>query len=140
VDTDIGDVCLIEFADENPSDFFGDSPYVIDENTVVTGSIGHELFVAGVLKEKSAIESSVITSGYCDLQLRDDGPAGHDPILRRASAVFHEPNFATVASSVISWLSRATFFRTIGTISTILPATPTAWPSSFVGHDSLPHA
>jgi hypothetical protein len=103
VDTDIGDVCLIEFADENPSDFFGDSPYVIDENTVVTGSIGHELFVAGVLKEKSAIESSVITSGYCDLQLRDDGPAGHDPILRRASAVFHEPNFATVAG--IQWVA-----------------------------------
>ena len=34
VDTDIGDVCLIEFSDENPSEFFGNSPYIIDEKTI----------------------------------------------------------------------------------------------------------
>jgi len=96
VDTDIGDVCLIEFSDENPPDFFGDSPYIIDRGTVATSNVGNNLSVAGVLKQKSAIETNTITSGYCYLQLRDDGPADHDPILRKAFAEFHEPEFTSV--------------------------------------------
>lgn len=96
VDTDIGDVCLVEFSDENPTDFFGDTPYIIDEKTVATSNIGNELSVAGVLKEKSSIEDNTITAGYCYLQLKDGGPHGHDPILRKASALFREPSFSTV--------------------------------------------
>lgn len=96
VDTDIGDVCLIEFSEENPSDFFGNSPYIIDEKTIATSTIGHELFVAGVLKEKTSIAPPDITIGYCNLQLRDNGPTEHDPILRKASALFRTPEFETV--------------------------------------------
>jgi hypothetical protein len=95
-DTDITDVCLIEFSEENPSDFFGDSPYIIDENTIATSTIGHELFVAGVLKEKTSIAPPDLYFGYCNLQLKDDGPTAHDPILRKASALFHAPEFKTV--------------------------------------------
>jgi hypothetical protein len=96
VDTDIGDVCLIEFSDENPPDFFGDSPYVIDESTIATGVTGHELFVTGVLKEKTSIAPNDLYFGYCKLQLKDDGPAANDPILRNAWAVFDAPKFETV--------------------------------------------
>jgi hypothetical protein len=96
VETDIGDVCLIEFSDENPAGFFGDSPYIIDENTVAAGIANHDLSVAGVLKEKTTIEKNTISSGYCYLQMRDGGPYGPDPILRRARAVFRDPEFTTV--------------------------------------------
>jgi hypothetical protein len=96
IDTDIGDVCLIEFSDQNPPDFFGDSPCVIDEKTISTSAIGHELLVAGVLKEKTSIAPPDLHIGYCNLQMRDDGPTDNDPVLRKASALFSEPEFKTV--------------------------------------------
>jgi hypothetical protein len=97
LDTDIGDVCLIEFSDENAADFFGNSPYIIDENTVATSIANHDLSIAGVLKEKTAIYENTITSGYCHLQMRDGGPYSRDPVLRRAWAVFRDPVFTTVS-------------------------------------------
>jgi hypothetical protein len=96
VDSDIGDVCLIEFSEENPFDFFGDSPYIVDDKTVAIGTTSNDLSVAGVLKEKSSIEANTITSGYCYLQMRGGGPYGQDPILRRAYAIFRDPDFASV--------------------------------------------
>jgi hypothetical protein len=96
VDSDIGDVCLIEFSERNPVDFFGHSPYIIEEKTVATSSAGHELFVAGVLKEKTSTALPDLYFGYCNLQLCDDGLAGHDPTLRKASAVFDKPDFKSV--------------------------------------------
>lgn len=96
IDADIGDVCVVEFSDENPGDFFGDTPYIIDEKTVATSNVGNDLSIAGVLKEKSSIEDNTITAGYCYLQLKDGGPHGHDPVLRRAWALFREPEFSTV--------------------------------------------
>lgn len=96
IDTDIGDVCLIEFSNENPTDFFGDSPYIIEENTVGTAVIDHELLVSGVLKEKTSIASAELSIGYCVLELRDQGPHDSDPTLRRASALFDKPEFQTI--------------------------------------------
>jgi hypothetical protein len=99
--TDISDICVLEFSDELPPDFFKDSAYVIDETTVVTANVGDELLVAGVLKEKTSIASPDMNIGYCNLQLRDMGPTS-DPFMRRAFAVFAQNllgrgEFTTVA-------------------------------------------
>jgi hypothetical protein len=46
----VTDLCVIEFTEDLPSDFFKDSVYLIDEKMVATSEAGHELLVAGVLK------------------------------------------------------------------------------------------
>ena len=51
VETDIVDICVIEFADDIGPDFFKGSAYVIDKNTVATSRPGHALLVYGVLKD-----------------------------------------------------------------------------------------
>ena len=45
---DVVDICAIEFAADIAPDFFRDSPYIIDDQTVGTSAIGHELHVAGL--------------------------------------------------------------------------------------------
>jgi hypothetical protein len=96
IDTDIGDICLIEFSSENPTEFFGDSPYIIDEKTVATAAIDHDLLVYGVLKEKTRVTSPELEIGYCKLEFKDAGPHPNDPTLRRAYAVFDRPEFESV--------------------------------------------
>jgi len=89
-DTDITDLCVLEFADYVAPDFFKGSAYVIDEKTVTTSKIGHKLLAAGVLKEKSWIVPPDIVIGYCRLEFVDVGPYV-DPILRRGTAECNEP-------------------------------------------------
>jgi len=96
VGTDIVDMCVIRFADDIVPDFFKGSAYIIDEKTVATSQIQHELLVAGVLKDKSSIIPPDITIGYCQLQLRDVGASSSDPILRHAIAEFRNPEFDNI--------------------------------------------
>lgn len=94
--TDIIDVCAVQFADDLASDFFKGSAYIVDEKTVGTAQLGHELHVAGVLKEKSEIIPPDITMGFCHLILRDSGVSVSDPLLRQATATFARPEFSSV--------------------------------------------
>jgi hypothetical protein len=94
--SDIVDVCVIEFSDDMPKDFFKDAPYIIDEKTVATSSRGHRLEVSGVLKEKSNIDPPDIHMAYCRLEFADDGAHKSDPTLRRAIAEFAKPDFSTL--------------------------------------------
>src|SRR5665213_3137249 len=93
--TDIDDVCVIEFNDDLPPEFFKGSEYVIDEQSVATSEPGHALHVAGVLKEKTHIDPPDIRIGYCRLEFRDAGSSS-DPFLRHAIAQFMNPEFASV--------------------------------------------
>ena len=54
-ETDVVDICVVTFADDIAPDFFGDSAYIIDSKTVGTSKSGHELHIAGILKDKSWI-------------------------------------------------------------------------------------
>jgi hypothetical protein len=93
VDTDIIDICVIEFADDIAPDFFKGSAYIIDDETVGTSKPGHELQVVGVLKDKSSIVLPDISMGFCRLQLHDAGRSTSDPVLRQATAKFRDPSF-----------------------------------------------
>lgn len=93
---DVVDICAIEFADDITPDFFRDSPYIIDDQTVGTSAIGHELHVAGVLKDKTQIIPPDITMGFCSLEFRDVGVSIFDPIMRQAEAQFTNPGFDSV--------------------------------------------
>ena len=93
--TDITDLCLIQFSDETGPDFFS-SPYVVDERTVATSQLGHRLYVAGVLKEKTSIIPPDINIGYCHLEFQDAGPCKFDPFLRCAIAQFKNPEFTEI--------------------------------------------
>lgn len=93
--TDVTDLCVIEFADDIPSDFFKDGAYLIDERTVATSKPGHSLLVAGVLKEKSSTVPGDFVFGYCRLEFQDDGVSA-DPILRKGIAEYREPEFSEI--------------------------------------------
>src|SRR5262249_51768486 len=96
VGTDLGDICIIEFENDLPPDFFAGSEYVIEDKTVITSKAGHILHVPGVLKEKTRIVPPDITIGYCRLEFRDAGTTSSDPTLRHATAQFWQPEFASV--------------------------------------------
>jgi hypothetical protein len=107
--SDISDLCLIEFTDDMPPGFFKDTPYIVDEKTITTASFGHELLVAGVLKDKTSIIPPNIAIGYCNLQLRDMGPTS-DPCLRRAFAVFAQVLFGRGEFERVTGISGAPVF------------------------------
>jgi hypothetical protein len=94
--SDVGDICVIRFADDIAPGFFGSSPFVFDEKTIGTSSVGHELHVSGVLKDKSEIIPPDITMGYCHLVLHDVGVRTSDPFLRQATARFSNPEFDNI--------------------------------------------
>lgn len=93
---DVIDICVIEFIEDLPSDFFRDSAYIIDPATVTSGQKGHQLLIAGVLKEKSTIVPPDIDMGYCQLQATDVGTSESDPLLRKAIALYLQPQFTSV--------------------------------------------
>ncbi|MDT7814712.1 MAG: hypothetical protein QOJ42_4628 [Acidobacteriaceae bacterium] len=94
--SDFGDLCVIEFADDLAPDFFGDTEYVIDRNSVGTSKPGHRLFAIGISKEKSRLlpppDGSI---ALCRLPLRDTGTTS-DPLLRRASAIYEGTEFESI--------------------------------------------
>jgi hypothetical protein len=95
-ETDITDICVIEFADDIASNFFKGGEYIIDEKTVSTSRTGHSLRVAGALKDKSSIAHPDITIGYCSLEFKDAGASSFDPTLRQAKAEFVNPEFDSI--------------------------------------------
>jgi hypothetical protein len=96
VGTDIVDICVVEFVDDITPEFFGGSAYIVDEKTVATSQVGHELHVAGVLKDKTLIVPPHLSFGYCRLQLHDVGVSTSDPVLRQAYAEFRKPEFESI--------------------------------------------
>jgi SEC-C motif len=94
--TDVEDICAVEFAGDIAPDFFKCTPYIIDEKTVCTSKVGHELHVVGVLKSKTQIIPPDITMGFCHLVLHDTGVSSSDPFLRQAKGVFFYPAFDNI--------------------------------------------
>ncbi len=82
LDTDITDLCVIEFDEEAQPNFFGDAPYNLDKWPASTGLFGHPLVVCGVLKEVTTILPPDISIGYCRLDYLDVTKNSSDPILR----------------------------------------------------------
>ncbi len=59
VDTDVVDICVVEFADTVDVSFFNSTAYVIEPKTVATSKRGDKLRVFGVLKEKTLLISQL---------------------------------------------------------------------------------
>jgi hypothetical protein len=95
IDTDVEDLCLIEFEDDIADNFFEGSEYSMDERAFATAKEGDRLLVCGVLKEKSRIYPPDILIGYSRLEFGDAG-ATSDPFLRIGRAQFLKPKFKTV--------------------------------------------
>jgi hypothetical protein len=100
-DSDIGDLCLIEFDEDMATDFFMESPYDMDTQPVGRSIAGHSLAVYGVLKEKTTIihadeKPGDIVIGYCQLEYTDTTLTTPDAILREAKAEFPAPAFSSV--------------------------------------------
>jgi hypothetical protein len=49
--SDLGDLCVIEFADGLAEDFFSGTEFLIDRNSVGTSKTGHILCAIGISKE-----------------------------------------------------------------------------------------
>jgi hypothetical protein len=95
-DSDLLDVCIIDFTPDVTPAFFTDPAYVLDENTVCTSHDGHRLLVAGYLKDRSSITEPDIVTGLGLLEYQDDGVASFDPMLRSAISEFAKPAFGRV--------------------------------------------
>ena len=95
-DSDILDVCIIDFKPEIVPSLFSDPAYIVDDNTVCTSHNGHVLLVSGCLKDQSAIYDPDITAGFAILEYQDEGVASFDPLLRTAVAEFARPAFDRV--------------------------------------------
>jgi hypothetical protein len=46
--SDIDDLCVLEFADNLASDFFGGTEYLINDSSVATSEPGHYLLATGI--------------------------------------------------------------------------------------------
>jgi hypothetical protein len=113
VDSDISDICVIEFADDLPTNFFRGSAYIIDDRTIGTAVVGHELAIHGVLKDKSSISPPDIAMGHCQLQMHDVGVTTSDFLLRQATAAFDRPSF----DRVVGVSGAPVFDQTAGVLS-----------------------
>lgn len=91
--TDATDLCAIEFADDIDPNFFCGTAYRLDPATIGTSRPGHQLQVAGFLKDKTALVPSSLVAGYCCLKFVDNGRAPFDPFLRQGLAEFPAPGF-----------------------------------------------
>jgi hypothetical protein len=94
-DTDVTDLCVIEFSEDTQPDFFS-NPYLIEAGTIATSRPGDELCVAGVLKELTILVPGNLNIGYCRLVFQDAGPSKNDPVLRRGEAEFANPTFTSI--------------------------------------------
>jgi hypothetical protein len=99
VGTDVTDICVLEFSEEIPSNFFKGGEYIVDQNTWTMSKKGNRLRVQGVLKEKSSIIPPDITMGFCNLEFQDAGPYSPDPFLRQAVAEFANPDFTSITGT-----------------------------------------
>jgi hypothetical protein len=94
IGSDIDDLCVIEFADNLASDFFGGTEYLINEHSVGTSKPGHYLLATGISKEKSRLLQGG-NIALCRLPLRDAGTT-NDPLLRRATAQYESTEFQQI--------------------------------------------
>ncbi|UWU78153.1 hypothetical protein N2603_06750 [Bradyrhizobium huanghuaihaiense] len=94
VGSDLGDLCIIEFADDLAPDFFGGTAYPIENKTVGSSAAEHDLFAIGISKDRSRLLPDG-NFALCMLPLRDRGPTS-DTLLRRASARYGEADFETI--------------------------------------------
>jgi hypothetical protein len=95
VGTDLGDVCVLEFADDLAPDFFGGEELSVEFESVARTESGHDLIALGFLKEKSWLLPPGGHFDFHGLPLRDRGPSS-DPFLRRASARYEGTDLQTI--------------------------------------------
>jgi hypothetical protein len=95
IGSDIDDLCVVEFADDLPQDFFGGTEYIIEAGTVATSRTGDTLVAVGVPKETLVLLHNGTISPHA-LPLRDIG-TGSDPLLRQARATYGVVKMGSIA-------------------------------------------
>lgn len=95
IGSDIEDLCVIEFADDLPQDFFGGTEYTIDASTVATSRTDDILVAVGIPKETLVLLPNGNISPHA-LPLRDVGTS-NDPLLRQARASYGVPKIGSIA-------------------------------------------
>jgi hypothetical protein len=115
VDTDIIDLCVVEFAEEVTPDFFYGTAFPLDEEHAATAKLGEDLVVFGMLKDATVIDGHYISVNWGRLEFRDIG-SGSDPVLRRAIAEFRTPGFTNVSGMSGAPVSSATTGRLCGMV------------------------
>jgi hypothetical protein len=108
VDTDITDLCVVEFSNEVTPDFFFGTAFPIDDHHAATANVGDALTVRGMLKNITSIDGHDIAVHWCRLEFTDLGPSS-DPTLRLAVGVYEAPQFDSVTG-----LSGAPVFNEVG--------------------------
>jgi hypothetical protein len=92
VDTDITDLCVVEFSSDVPPDFFFGTEFPIDGEHAATANGGDALTVFGMLKNPTSIDGHDIAVHWYRLEFVDNGHSS-DPTLRLAVAVYDAPQF-----------------------------------------------
>jgi hypothetical protein len=95
VDTDIIDLCVVEFSKEVTPDFFFETAFPIDDQHAATANPGDALTVFGMLKNPTSIDGHDISVSWGRLELTDTGPSA-DPTIRQAMAVYEAPEIQSV--------------------------------------------
>lgn len=95
MDTDITDLCVVEFSSEVGPDFFFGTAVPINAQHAATAEPGDALTVYGMLKDATNIDGHDISVSWCRLEFTDTGPSS-DPILRQAMARYAAPQFVSV--------------------------------------------
>jgi len=95
IDTDIIDLCVVEFAPDVTDDFFHHTVFPVDNDHAGTARLGEDLIVYGMLKDASIINGPDISISWCRLEFRDRGPSA-DPFLRQAHAGYASPEFTNL--------------------------------------------
>lgn len=88
LDADMGDVAVIDFADEVSAAVFSDTAYLVDEGTIGTSDLGHTLLVHGTLRERCQISQTEISPHFATFEFEDLGATSEDPYIRTAHAKF----------------------------------------------------
>lgn len=89
VDSDVADICVIEFSKDSSVKFFNATPYQIRELDAISDISGEKLYALGASKEKSGVdyENVKLISQYVCLPVYAQGRSSIDQVLYEAEGV-----------------------------------------------------
>tara|TARA_B100000686_G_C16781764_1_gene972392 strand:- start:1335 stop:2075 length:741 start_codon:yes stop_codon:yes gene_type:complete len=86
VDSDLADICILEFSSECTGDFFSHTPHELSDIDIIADQIGDQMYAVGAIKQDCGVdyETNTINSQYVCLPIHAQGKHSVDPILYKS--------------------------------------------------------
>lgn len=97
LDSDLGDVAVVEFGPEVGAAFFGGSIYQLEERSISLAGDGDNLTVYGVLSDQSSIDDRSISPSYATLGMEATRATATDPVLGHAIGQWRGHAFKSIS-------------------------------------------